>query len=83
MPKTRVVDKVLFCLQEAAAEDGGYIACAGEPGWVHMRALNDICFSYGQRIHELRAEGHEIEKRTCKGVVYYRLRRSDDKVSKT
>ena len=77
---TTMKDKILYCLQEAAAEGSSSI---GEKGWVHMRSLNDICYRYGGRIHELKADGHDIELKRHKGVVYYRLRRSDDTVSGT
>lgn len=29
--------------------------------WVHMRVLNKICFSYGQRIFDLRRKGYKID----------------------
>lgn len=68
--------KILYCLQEAAAE-------GSNEGFVHMSALNKIGFRYGARIHELRADGHEIETKIRKSVSYYRLRRKDDTVSET
>lgn len=75
-------DKILYCLQEAAADNRPDfmkgIPLSPDAGWVSMRALNDICYRYGGRIHELRADGHEIEKKRHRGVVYYRLRRKDE-----
>ena len=42
--------------------------------WHHMRQLNDICFRYGGRIHELRHEGYVIEGERLKtGEWRYRL----------
>lgn len=42
-------------------------------GWVHFRKLNDICFGFGQRLHELKHEGHPWEKKREGRVWYYRL----------
>lgn len=44
-------------------------------GWVSFRRLNNICFRYGARIHELRRAGHEIEKSRVHGIWYYRLKK--------
>jgi hypothetical protein len=32
----------------------------GKP--VHMRVLNKICFSYGQRLHDLKNKGYKFDK---------------------
>ena len=45
-------------------------------GWVSNRALNKVCFRYSARIHELREEGHVIEKKRAihnPNLFYYKL----------
>lgn len=50
------------------------LALLSDGRYHHMRQLNDICFRYGGRLHELRREGYVIEtKRIGEGQFEYRL----------
>ena len=41
------------------------IALMQDGRWYHMRQLNRICFRFGARFHEMRAEGYVVDKRSC------------------
>ena len=65
--------RLLYCLANQQGQGAGWVSC---------RTLNDICFRYGARIHELRHNGNiSIEHKKENGLDLYRLmtnRRSID-----
>jgi hypothetical protein len=41
--------------------------------WHSMRELNQICFRYGARLHDLKKQGIDHKIVNIKGVNYYKL----------
>lgn len=48
----------------------------------HMRELNNVCYRYSARLHDLTKEGYEFEKRQLRqGEFEYRMKQEEQKMT--